>query len=173
MNSVTEAGIPEKVELEGVKFVKVSVGHVHTLALTEDGQVYAWGNNKTGCVGVEERGTCKPQLVSGFDGKKVVDISAGMESSAALTENHEVYTWGADNYGQLGQGQGPRYVSKPTKIRTFKNVPIARIACGQYHMLALSGKLNWMVEPFRLIAFRMRMDEERSLFFVKEIIPNE
>lgn len=50
-----------------------------------------------------------------------------------------MYTWGADNYGQLGQGQGPRYVNKPTKIRTFKNVPIARIACGQYHMLALSG----------------------------------
>lgn len=47
---------------------------------------------------------------------------------------------GADNYGQLGQGQGPRYVNKPTKIRTFKNVPITKIACGQYHMLALSGE---------------------------------
>ena len=46
---------------------------------------------------------------------------------------------GADNYGQLGQGQGPRYVNKPTKIRTFKNVPIVKIACGQYHMLAVSG----------------------------------
>ena len=137
---MTEAGIPERVPgLEGVKFVKVSAGHVHTLALTEDGRVYAWGNNKTGCVGAENRGTCAPQLVEGLEGKKVIDISAGMESSAALTEDHEVYTWGADNYGQLGQGQGPRYVNKPTKIRTFKNVPIARIACGQYHMLALSG----------------------------------
>ena len=45
---VTEAGIPEKVQINGVKFVKVSAGHVHTLALSEDGTVYAWGNNKTG-----------------------------------------------------------------------------------------------------------------------------
>lgn len=135
---VTEAGIPEKVQIDGVKFVKVSAGHVHTLALSEDGTVYAWGNNKTGCVGVESRGTCAPQVVPGLQGKRVIDISAGMESSAALTEDHEVFTWGADNYGQLGQGQGPRYVNKPTKIRTFKNVAIKRIACGQYHMLALS-----------------------------------
>ena len=47
---------------------------------------------------------------------------------------------GSDNYAQLGQGQGPRYVNKPTKIRTFKNVPIVKIACGQYHMLAVSGR---------------------------------
>lgn len=46
---------------------------------------------------------------------------------------------GADNYGQLGQGQGPRYVSKPAKIRIFKNAPIVKIACGQYHMLALAS----------------------------------
>ena len=139
MRSVEEPGIPERVEgLDGIRFVKVSCGHVHTLALTEDGRVFAWGNNKTGCVGVEDRGTCKPQEVTALHGKKVIDISAGMESSAALTSDHEVFTWGADNYGQLGQGQGPRYVSKPTKIRTFKNVPISKIACGQYHMLALS-----------------------------------
>ena len=102
--------------------------------------MYAWGNNKTGCVGGENRGTCKPQLVEGLKGKKVVAIAAGMESSAALTADHEVYTWGADNYGQLGQGQGPRYISKPTKIRSFKNIPITKIACGQYHMLAVSGR---------------------------------
>ena len=46
---------------------------------------------------------------------------------------------GADNYGQLGQGQGPRYVNMPAKIRIFKNMPITKIACGQYHMLALAS----------------------------------
>ena len=93
MRRVTEAGIPEKVQIDGVKFVKVSAGHVHTLALSEDGTVYAWGNNKTGCVGCEERGTCAPQRVEGLKGKRVVAIAAGMESSAALTAEGEVYTW--------------------------------------------------------------------------------
>lgn len=84
---MTEAGIPERVPgLEGIKFVKVSAGHVHTLALTEDGRVYAWGNNKTGCVGAENRGTCAPQLVEGLEGKKVIDISAGMESSGCSSQ---------------------------------------------------------------------------------------
>lgn len=103
-DSVEEPGIPEKVPgLDGKRFVgvkydyhvqiKVCTGHVHTLALTEDGEVYAWGNNKTGCVGSENRGTCEPQLVEGLKGKKIIDISAGMESSAALTADHEVFTW--------------------------------------------------------------------------------
>ena len=139
-HEVTETGRPEKVPgLEGHRFVQVCAGHVHTLALTEDGEVFAWGNNKTGCVGCEERGTCAPQRVEGLKGKRVVAIAAGMESSAALTAEGEVYTWGADNYGQLGQGQGPRYVNKPAKIRIFKNMPITKIACGQYHMLALAS----------------------------------
>ena len=137
---VHETGIPEKVPgLEGVRFTKVACGHVHTLALTEDGRVFAWGNNKTGCVGVSDRGTCQPQEVESLRGKKIIDISAGMESSAALSSDHEVYTWGADNYGQLGLGQGARYISAPTRIRMLRNVPIVQIACGQYHMLALSA----------------------------------
>ena len=112
-----------------MRFVKVACGHVHTLALTDDGRVFAWGNNKTGCVGVSDRGTCAPQEIESLRGKKIIDISAGMESSAALSAEHEVYTWGADNYGQLGLGQGARYISQP----------IVQIACGQYHMLALSA----------------------------------
>ena len=52
--------------------MQVCAGHVHTLALTEDGEVFAWGNNKTGCVGCEERGTCAPQRVEGLKGKRVV-----------------------------------------------------------------------------------------------------
>ena len=55
--------------------------------------MFAWGNNKTDCVGSEERGICAPQRVEGLKGKRVVAIAAGMESSAALTEDGEVYTW--------------------------------------------------------------------------------
>ena len=66
---------------------------MHTLALTEEGEVFTWGNNKTGCVDSEERGICAPQRVEGLKGKRVVAIAAGMESSAALTEDGEVYTW--------------------------------------------------------------------------------
>ena len=139
-SSVHETGIPEKVPgLEGVRFVQVACGHVHTLALTDDGRVFAWGNNKTGCVGVSDRGTCAPQEIESLRGKQIISISAGMESSAALSASGEVYTWGADNYGQLGLGQGARYINHPTRIRTLRNVPIVQIACGQYHMLALSA----------------------------------
>ena len=83
--------------------MQVCAGHVHTLALTEDGEVFAWGNNKTGCVGCEERGTCAPQRVEGLKGKRVVAIAAGMESSAALTAEGEVYTW-LGNSGTLRIG---------------------------------------------------------------------
>ena len=47
-------------------------------------------------VGQQQDGLCgqrRAQRVEGLKGKRVVAIAAGMESSAALTENGEVYTW--------------------------------------------------------------------------------
>ena len=57
--------------------MQVACGHVHTLALTDDGRVFAWGNNKTGCVGVSDRGTCAPQEIESLRGKQIRDGVVG------------------------------------------------------------------------------------------------
>ncbi|CAM5347291.1 chromosome condensation regulator RCC1 [Streptomyces tanashiensis] len=79
----------------------VSGGCGHSVALREDGTVWAWGRNDFGQLGngtTINRNT--PQKVPGLD--HVVAISAGCLHTLALTAEGTVKAWGHNNNGQLG-----------------------------------------------------------------------
>jgi alpha-tubulin suppressor-like RCC1 family protein len=93
--------------LTGKIVVAVSCGSNHTLALTSDGIVCAWGNNATGQLG-DNTVAIKliPTTITALSSinKIVVSISAGKSSSYAKTSTDEMYAWGDNTYGQLGDG---------------------------------------------------------------------
>jgi alpha-tubulin suppressor-like RCC1 family protein len=84
----------------------ISAGQAHSLALKNDGSVWAWGSNSNGQIGdgtTTLRGT--PVQVSGLGaGSGVVAIAAGTNFSLALKANGTVWAWGANFNGQLGDG---------------------------------------------------------------------
>lgn len=85
----------------------VEMGSDLFLALSADGKVYAWGANNWGEVGDGTTiGTTTPVLISqsSFNDKRVVAISAGYQHSMALTEDGQVWAWGPNGVGQLGDG---------------------------------------------------------------------
>jgi len=49
-----------------------------------------------------------------------------------------LYTWGSNEFGQLGLGLGPSIVSKPTLVKSLVGLPISFIACGGYHSFVVS-----------------------------------
>ncbi|RZT66129.1 RCC1 domain-containing protein [Leucobacter luti] len=78
-------------------------------ALTEAGEVYTWGLNKLGRLGIgtttgnsDYRDT--PQKVVFPDNERVIDLGSMRATMAALTESGKVYTWGSGQYGQAGNG---------------------------------------------------------------------
>ncbi|CAF1928072.1 hypothetical protein HID58_065827 [Brassica napus] len=89
-------------------FREVALGWSHALLLTVDGEVFKLGNtlNKQSEKQQLQVDPSEPFLekVPGFDGVKVMQIAAGAEHSAALTENGEVQTCGWGEHGQLGVG---------------------------------------------------------------------
>lgn len=90
-------------ELAGKIITNISSGWLHTLALTSDGTVYAWGSNFSGEAGLSEYiNYLLPAAVS--LPKKAKAISAGYNHSVALMEDGTVYTWGKNNVGQIGNG---------------------------------------------------------------------
>ncbi|XP_068081364.1 probable E3 ubiquitin-protein ligase HERC1 [Anabrus simplex] len=137
---------PKRVAIDGtvrkVSSAKGSDGH--SLALTDDGKIYSWGDGDYGKLGHGNCTTQKlPRLIGGaLSGKVVKFIHAGYRHSAAITEEGELYTWGEGDHGRLGHGDyNGRTV--PTLVRDLSGV--GSVACGSAHTVAVSadGKTVW------------------------------
>ncbi len=88
--------------------VAVAAGQTHSLALKNDGTVWAWGANGGGQLG---DGTTTQQLtavqvrdVSGGYLSDVVAVAAGQSHSLAVRSDGTAWAWGANDKGQLGDG---------------------------------------------------------------------
>lgn len=125
----------------------VSAGRWHSAALDHLGRVWAWGANYYWQLGIEDslqeiplppgdRST--PVVVAGLP--KVITLSAGGAFNLALAETGEIWAWGENVYGQLGNGSS---ISRavPQLVGGLGN--IRHIAAGYFHALAAddSGQL--------------------------------
>ena len=109
------------------------------LALDSGGKLYAWGLNDSGVLGNgTEAGSSTPVEVTMPQGVTFVAISAGYNHAMALSSDGEVYTWGSDNNGQLGNGDASsENVTVPTKITVDATKKVVAIAAGYSFSLAL------------------------------------
>lgn len=117
----------------------VSAGLAHTVLLNEAGNVFGWGDNAYGQLGIgtTDKREAPTQIKELSD---IVMISAGAYHNLALSRDGTVYAWGRNTFGQIGNNS-TEVALKPVKIA---NIPVIReISAGAYHSLAVSidGKL--------------------------------
>ena len=79
-----------------------------------------------------------PRLIKGLATMKVTAVAAGMYHSCALTAAGQLYTWGNNSKGQLGLGRNNDMVFSPTLVESLAGVPVAGVACGGNHTLAVT-----------------------------------
>jgi len=110
--TTNEQSRPHAVDMGGVlagkTVVAISAGHEHTLALTSEGRVYAWGRNDFGRLGdgttTRRTSPVEVDMSGALAGKSVVAVSAGTFHSTALTSDGKVYAWGGTEENGLGDG---------------------------------------------------------------------
>ncbi|PTL79539.1 hypothetical protein [Vitiosangium sp. GDMCC 1.1324] len=91
----------------------MAVGYYHTLALKQDGTLWAWGSNFYGALG-DGSTTSRPTLVQVLT--QVSALAAGYHHSLALTQDGALWAWGHNSEGQLGDGTiGDR--STPVRVQ--------------------------------------------------------
>jgi alpha-tubulin suppressor-like RCC1 family protein len=89
----------------------------HTLALLSNGTAWAWGNNKQGQLGDGRRANSDvPVAVDVPNGVTFKYVAAGGLHSLALDENGDVWAWGGNGLGQLGDGQKEQFSTTPIKV---------------------------------------------------------
>ncbi|XP_058798079.1 RCC1 domain-containing protein 1 [Phymastichus coffea] len=100
-----------------IKFVDIACGYNHTLLLAENGDIYSTGMGTRGELGHGDLEDCdEPKLIEALAGLKVIHISTYGWHSAVVTDQGDLYTWGWNNQGQLGQPNIENVLAVPTLV---------------------------------------------------------
>ncbi len=117
-------------------FTNISVGEYHSLALKNDGTVFAWGNNGEGELGDgTNTNRTTPVQVPGFSG--ITNIAGGYSHSLALKNDGTVFAWGNNGEGELGDGTNTQS-SSPVQVSGLTGI-VSLTGSGGYHSLALKN----------------------------------
>ncbi|NXF11343.1 HERC5 ligase, partial [Smithornis capensis] len=107
--------------------------------LCEGGELFTWGQNTHGQLGVGSQTTFipQPQLVKGLKGVPLAHIAAGGAHSTAVSLSGAVYSWGKNNFGQLGLGDTEDR-DCPSYVGALEHWKTVFISCGAEHTAVLS-----------------------------------
>jgi alpha-tubulin suppressor-like RCC1 family protein len=90
---------------EGKEGLMVTAGYEHSCAIMNDLELYCWGNNGHGELGVGDQSQKNsPVRVELPDGHRATDVSAGHQFTCAVLDNGSIACWGKASEGQLGIG---------------------------------------------------------------------
>ncbi|CAM3098780.1 right-handed parallel beta-helix repeat-containing protein [Rariglobus hedericola] len=142
INSVVNASIPT-VTLILTNVQTMSAGSYHATAVKTDGTVWGWGLNTNGQVGdgtTVQRNQPVQVLTASAPLTNAVMVAAGASHSAALKTDGTVWTWGANNYGQLGDGTTTNR-TRAAQVATVSGplTGIIEISAGAHHTVALKN----------------------------------
>ncbi|NLF26692.1 MAG: hypothetical protein GX592_02240 [Clostridiales bacterium] len=135
-----EEKLPAPEKLEGIGAVRqAAAGDYHTLFVTEGGDLYGAGCsydfNQLGN-GTYENASEPTYIMSGVE-----RAGAGRDISAALLSDGTLWTWGANEQGELGLGHIEK-VDAPTQVSLEG---VVDVAVGKRFMAALTGDGSvWM-----------------------------
>lgn len=139
--------------LPGVTLAGISAGGTHTLAFDSNGNAYGWGNNGFGQVGnnsgvaqTSPAQVLKTVITNGIASypalSGIIAVSAGGNHSLALDNNHTIWAWGNNYYGQLGD---TTTISRATAVQVLDpatGAPLSQatqISAGGSHSLSVVG----------------------------------
>ncbi|NWZ72880.1 HERC5 ligase, partial [Acrocephalus arundinaceus] len=108
-------------------------------SVCEGGELFTWGQNNHGQLGVGSQTTFipKPQLVERLKGIPIAQIAAGGAHSTTVSLSGAVYSWGKNSFGQLGLGD-TKDRDCPTYVGALEHWKTVFISCGADHTAVLS-----------------------------------
>jgi alpha-tubulin suppressor-like RCC1 family protein len=124
--------------LDNKRICKVAGGSNHSFALNMLGDnLYAWGSSKDGALGLfgaehehmqRPRVFSLPELVAfpqSLQGARIVDIIAGDNTTFAITNQYNVYTWGFNVNGQAGISCNTlEVIGRPRKVDPMESIQL-------------------------------------------------
>lgn len=125
------------------RITKMCCGGMSSYIVTENRDVFAFGSNAKGQLGNGKIGGREksPVKIPELSGKFIRSMCAGYDHCFALV-GADVYSWGANGFGQLGLGHGEN-TPTPTHVPALSKLNLSSVACGGQHTIALAKNTVW------------------------------
>ena len=114
-NTTTSKSTPVTTFAGGTNWKQVSAGN-HCAAIKTDGTLWTWGAGSSGRLGNNAAINRSTPVTTFAGGTNWKQVSVGNEHCAAIKTDGTLWTWGRNNYGQLGDTDS---TSKSTPVTTF------------------------------------------------------
>ncbi|KAI0982992.1 hypothetical protein GJ496_008435 [Pomphorhynchus laevis] len=129
-------------------WIQIAAGLHHTLALNDDGEVYAFGRPEYGRLGLgtDDEVVIEPTRIDHLikNGDPIIQIACGGAVSFAVSRSGKVYSWGMGANFQTGHGEDD--IDLPTEIKSkqLETRSALKVSAGGQHtlLLALTNDLN-------------------------------
>ena len=124
----------------GANAAKVACGNYHTCAIRDDGNVWCWGTNQGGQLGMGSTGGSSANPVGPVDlgaGRTAKAISAGPSNNCVILDDDTLKCWGSGYGGQLGYGDSTDRYSPTAVDPTNLGAGVKSVAAGQEHTCAV------------------------------------
>ncbi|XP_015126576.1 probable E3 ubiquitin-protein ligase HERC4 isoform X2 [Diachasma alloeum] len=112
--------------------VQMACGLKHGLALTNNGELYSWGSNAEGQLGLgtDTKSELKPKLITSLAAIPIAFVACGGHHSVVVSKSGAIYAWGRNTFGQLGVPLTGN-VHYPCQLRTLRSTRVRYVSCGE------------------------------------------
>ena len=160
--NLSDVYMPKMIEYFKGRFMqKICLSFFHSVVLSSNGEVWAWGNSKNGRLGIPTS-FGENQLVPTRVGIgslmaecKIIDIACGYKHGLALAKSGHIFAWGCGLDGKLGLNTNsteepvPKEVKMPKFLQTFekkkknrmplKSTEVFSVSCSSFNTYALTN----------------------------------
>ncbi|PAA90562.1 hypothetical protein BOX15_Mlig000225g1 [Macrostomum lignano] len=170
-NAQAKPSCVKKLREAGLHALRVACGPTHTLVMIEGGRCFGFGNNSDGQLTGEATDLPEPVELLYLDGKDIKDIAAGRSFNLMLSKQGDLYAWGSNAEGCLGQGAGLEE-SRDALVLVELPERVVAMAAGAYHaacVLANGQVYAWGESEGGKLG--LPGSEEKEYFYTPQRVP--
>ena len=143
INNTTERSTPVTTFAGGNNWKSVACGRFHMAAIKTDGSLWTWGGNNsfgssTGQLGINNTADRSTPVTTFAGGNNWKQVSTGRYHTAAIKTDGSLWTWGENDFGQLGINSAGDPDGRSVPVTTFAGGNNwKQVSCGWYHTAAI------------------------------------
>lgn len=145
MTSTTKLSFP--LQLRHRPVISVTCGENHNLVMTIGGNVFAWGENSHGQLGLgDTTNRLRPEQIKTLKSMGATKIAAGKNHSLVITQVGLLVTFGSNNHGQCGIDSEVKIQPFPMVVERLRELRTVDVTAGAAHSLVMCESRGGDVE---------------------------